>query len=164
MPATLYPPACFHPLQGKRVVVVGAGGAGRALAFGAAAKGAGAVIIANRNRQRGDDLAAELAGRLGPQAKAQSASLDDVAAGAVGGDVLVNTTAVGMHPKVGDCTVRVRRVLKRRCMQSGDEAAWGAHGSTAGMRHRSSTTKPVQGGMRATPVLLNFFYSCSACC
>ncbi len=55
----------FNILQGKRVVVVGAGGAGRALAFGAAAKGAGAVIIANRNRQRGEELAAQ----LGPQAQ-----------------------------------------------------------------------------------------------
>lgn len=35
------------PLQGLRVVVIGAGGAGKALAFGAAIKGA-KVIIANR--------------------------------------------------------------------------------------------------------------------
>lgn len=35
------------PLQGLRVVIVGAGGSGRALAFGAAAKGA-QVILANR--------------------------------------------------------------------------------------------------------------------
>lgn len=35
------------PLQGKTVCVVGAGGAGRALAFGAASKGA-KVLIANR--------------------------------------------------------------------------------------------------------------------
>ena len=35
------------PLQGLRVVVLGAGGAGKALAFGAAAKGA-KVIVANR--------------------------------------------------------------------------------------------------------------------
>lgn len=35
------------PLQGKRVVVVGSGGSGRALAFGAAAKGA-KVILTNR--------------------------------------------------------------------------------------------------------------------
>ncbi len=39
--------AAQSPLAGKRVVVLGAGGAGRALAFGAAEKGAH-VIIANR--------------------------------------------------------------------------------------------------------------------
>ena len=36
------------PLAGKRVVVLGAGGAGRALAFGAAEKGDN-VIVANRS-------------------------------------------------------------------------------------------------------------------
>jgi 3-dehydroquinate dehydratase/shikimate dehydrogenase len=41
------PPAAGFPLEGVRVVVLGAGGAGRALAFGAAAKGA-KVIVANR--------------------------------------------------------------------------------------------------------------------
>ena len=35
------------PLDGLRVVVLGAGGAGRALAFGAAARGAH-IIVANR--------------------------------------------------------------------------------------------------------------------
>ena len=39
--------ATQSPLAGKRVVVLGAGGAGRALAFGAAEKGAH-VIVANR--------------------------------------------------------------------------------------------------------------------
>jgi len=41
------PPEAGSPLEGMRVVVLGAGGAGRALAFGAAAKGA-KVIVANR--------------------------------------------------------------------------------------------------------------------
>lgn len=52
-------------LQGKRVVVVGAGGAGRALAFGAAARGAGCVVIANRSKSKAEELAAELAGSQG---------------------------------------------------------------------------------------------------
>ena len=41
------------------VVVVGAGGAGRALAFGAAAKGA-QVVIANRSLGRAQELAAQV--------------------------------------------------------------------------------------------------------
>ena len=40
--------ASESPLKGRTVVVVGAGGAGRALAFGAAHKGA-KVVIANRS-------------------------------------------------------------------------------------------------------------------
>jgi hypothetical protein len=75
------------------VVVVGAGGAGRALAFGAAARGA-RVVIANRSVQR----AQQLAEALGQPAAA--CSLDELASGAVQGDVLINTTSVGMHPQV----------------------------------------------------------------
>lgn len=83
--------ACPSPLAGKTVVVLGAGGAGRALAFGAAVKGA-RVVIANRSVAR----AAALAAQLDPPATA--CSLADVESGAVRGDVLANTTSVGMHP------------------------------------------------------------------
>ncbi|KAI7844252.1 hypothetical protein COHA_002050 [Chlorella ohadii] len=82
--------ASSSPLAGKTVVVVGAGGAGRALAFGAAVKGA-KVVIANRSVQKAADLAAQL------DPPASACSLEDLASGAVRGDVLANTTSVGMH-------------------------------------------------------------------
>ncbi|KAL3148662.1 hypothetical protein ABBQ38_014082 [Trebouxia sp. C0009 RCD-2024] len=47
-------------LEGRTVVVVGAGGAGRALAFGAAHKGA-KVIIANRSMDKAEALASQMA-------------------------------------------------------------------------------------------------------
>ncbi|KAI3438702.1 hypothetical protein D9Q98_001122 [Chlorella vulgaris] len=90
--------AATSPLSGKTVVVVGAGGAGRALAFGAAAKGA-KVVIANRSVQKAADLAAQL------DPPASACSLDELASGAVKGDVLVNTTSVGMQPQVDDTPV-----------------------------------------------------------
>jgi len=77
-------------LAGRRVVVLGAGGAGRALAFGALARGAASVVIANRSLDRAQALA-EAVG-------CEAAALEEVAAGKVRGDVLANTTAVGMHP------------------------------------------------------------------
>ncbi|KAL4546682.1 hypothetical protein Ndes2526B_g01887 [Nannochloris sp. 'desiccata'] len=81
------------PLKGKTVVVVGAGGAGRALAFGAAARGA-SVVIANRSASR----AIELATQLNSTPPAKGVALEEVSSGEVSGDVLVNTTSVGMHP------------------------------------------------------------------
>ena len=95
--------ASSSPLAGKTVVVVGAGGAGRALAFGAAVKGAH-VVIANRSVQKAADLAAQLS----PPATA--CSLEDLASGAVRGDVLANSTSVGMHPEVGGLRVRLYRL------------------------------------------------------
>ncbi|KAG2496617.1 hypothetical protein HYH03_005438 [Edaphochlamys debaryana] len=86
------------PLKGKTVVVIGAGGAGRALAFGAANRGAH-VVIANRSQGRADELAAALGGG------ARSCSWDDLAAGRVAGDVLANSTSIGMVPHEGESPV-----------------------------------------------------------
>lgn len=79
------------PLKGKTVVVLGAGGAGRALAFGASTKGAH-VIIANRTAEKAIQLAEQL------EPKGMGVSLTELKNGSVTGDVLVNTTSVGMQP------------------------------------------------------------------
>ena len=79
------------PLKGKTVVVVGAGGAGRGLAFGAAFEGANVVVV-NRSFERAEALAKACGG--------VARSAEDLRAGAVRGDVLANTTSVGMVPDV----------------------------------------------------------------
>eukprot|EP00884_Botryococcus_braunii_P011164 jgi/Botrbrau1/20048/Bobra.200_1s0053.1 len=91
------------PLKDRRVVVLGAGGAGRALAFGAADKGAH-VIIANRTLEKAEELA-EAVG-----SGAEAVSLAAIESGEVGGDVLVNTTSIGMTPDV-DATPVPRSAL-----------------------------------------------------
>jgi 3-dehydroquinate dehydratase/shikimate dehydrogenase len=83
-------------LRGKRVLLLGAGGAGRALGYGLTGAGA-SLVIANRTVSRAETLAAE----LGAEAVPLEGLDEDVAY-----DVLVNTTAVGMYPKVDDCPVR----------------------------------------------------------
>lgn len=90
--------ASASPVQGKTVVVIGAGGAGRALAFGAASRGA-SVIIANRTADKAEELAKALGGG------ARGVGLDALESGGASGDVLVNTTSVGMHPNVEDSPV-----------------------------------------------------------
>jgi shikimate dehydrogenase len=72
-------------LRGARVLLVGAGGAGRAIAFGLHDRGA-VVTIANRDRGRAGALAAET--------NASVAGLDE---GARAGDydVVINATSVG---------------------------------------------------------------------
>ena len=77
-------------LEGKTVVIIGAGGAGRALAFGASRRAGARVIVANRSFERAQLLAEAVGG--------QAVEMDDIISGRVGGDVLVNTTSVGMHP------------------------------------------------------------------
>ena len=82
-------------LADKRVVCIGAGGAGRALSFGALEKGARSVIVVNRTIQKAEALAFDLGER------ASAISLEEFNQGKVKYDVLMNSTSVGMHPKEG---------------------------------------------------------------
>ncbi|XP_031405902.1 bifunctional 3-dehydroquinate dehydratase/shikimate dehydrogenase, chloroplastic-like isoform X3 [Punica granatum] len=95
------------PLAGKLFVVLGAGGAGKALAYGAAQKGA-RIVVANRTLER----AKELAGNVGGQAM----TLDEVASFHPEDEmVLANATSVGMTPKI-DQTPIPKQALKNYCL------------------------------------------------
>jgi shikimate dehydrogenase len=89
-------------IKGKNVLIVGAGGAGRAIAYTLAQEGA-EIAIANRSLKRAEELAASVGargfclsdlGRLAPQA-----------------DIIINCTSVGMRE--GDA-----RLLERKLLQS----------------------------------------------
>lgn len=75
------------PVARRRVAVIGAGGAARALAHGVKAHG-GRLTIVNRSQERGRRLAGELEGEFCPLVDFSGA----------GFDILVNTTSVGMTP------------------------------------------------------------------
>ena len=70
-------------MQGKTVVMLGAGGAGRGLVFGAAAKGA-KVIVANRNLERAQELASCIGNEV------EAVALDDIG-------VLLGACASNLH-------------------------------------------------------------------
>ncbi|XP_059625761.1 bifunctional 3-dehydroquinate dehydratase/shikimate dehydrogenase, chloroplastic-like isoform X2 [Cornus florida] len=78
------------PLAGKVFVLVGAGGAGRALAFGAKSRGA-RVFIFNRNNERAKSLALAVSGEAMPYE-----CLDKFCPG--NGMILANASSVGMQP------------------------------------------------------------------
>ncbi|GAI14740.1 unnamed protein product, partial [marine sediment metagenome] len=76
-------------LSGKRVVVLGAGGAARAVVFALSQKGA-KVTILNRTVERAKRLAQEVGAKWGPLSDISKMKMD----------VLVNATSVGMYPEV----------------------------------------------------------------
>jgi shikimate dehydrogenase len=86
-----------RPLGGARVLLVGAGGAARAIAFGLGDRGA-RTTIANRDRAK----AVALAGETG----AIGAGLDETAR-AADYDVIVNATPLGQH----DAAARTEPVI-----------------------------------------------------
>ncbi|KAF8392533.1 hypothetical protein HHK36_022878 [Tetracentron sinense] len=85
------------PLAGKLFVVIGAGGAGKALAYGAKEKGA-KVIIANRTYNRARELADIVGGDALTLAELDTFHPED-------GMILANTTSIGMQPKIEETPV-----------------------------------------------------------
>jgi shikimate dehydrogenase len=83
---------------GKSLVVLGAGGAARAIAVETALAGARAVTIVNRDRGRGAELAALVAERT--PAGAEFAAWSGPFAVPDGTDIVVNATPVGLFPDV----------------------------------------------------------------
>ena len=74
----------------KPVVVLGAGGAARAIVFGFLQAGVEQVLVANRTRERAEEVAAH----FGPRVCAIDWAARSQAAGTAG--VIVNTTTIGM--------------------------------------------------------------------
>jgi 3-dehydroquinate dehydratase/shikimate dehydrogenase len=79
------------PLFEKHVLILGAGGVARSIAFGLVRRGAN-VTITNRH----DERATRLAEEVGCRAVTWSARASTMT------DVIVNCTPVGMHPNVDD--------------------------------------------------------------
>ncbi len=86
--------AGFQPL-GRSVLLLGAGGAARAAAFGLCREGIASLTIANRTLERAVDLVTAL-GKAGPVLAAISMAVEEIAEAVAGVDLVVNATSVGM--------------------------------------------------------------------
>ena len=82
----------------RALVILGAGGAARAIAVEAALAGAASITVVNRGAERGEELAALLRAKTG--ARAEFARWDGEFAVPEGMDMLVNATSIGLHPDV----------------------------------------------------------------
>jgi shikimate dehydrogenase len=82
------------PIEGHMFVVLGAGGAARAVVFGITSRGGKAVVV-SRSGEQGGALAKEFDSVFVPLSEIES----------VRGDCLVNTTPVGMYPKEDEMPV-----------------------------------------------------------
>jgi shikimate dehydrogenase len=85
---------------GKHVVVLGAGGAARAITVELALAGAARIDVVNRSVERGRALVDLLNGNT--PVKAEFTPWDQTYALPEGVEVLVNATSIGLYPNVGD--------------------------------------------------------------
>jgi 3-dehydroquinate dehydratase / shikimate dehydrogenase len=87
------------PLPGSRVLIVGAGGAARAVAFALAQAGA-AVCVCARRPDRARSLARAVGGEAIPRSRLRREFFD----------AIVNATPVGMHPNIGRSPLEAREL------------------------------------------------------
>ena len=87
------------PLRGSRVLIVGAGGAARAVAFALAQSGAVPCVTARRP-VRAQALAHAAGGQAIPRERLRSEFFD----------AIVNATPVGMHPRTGESPLESREL------------------------------------------------------
>jgi shikimate dehydrogenase len=87
-------------VKGKNVLLLGAGGAARAIAFTLATEGA-IVTIANRTPKRAISLAKD----VGMAGIVSGCGLLDIKNLIKNSDILINSTAIGMSPKVTETLV-----------------------------------------------------------
>lgn len=87
-----------HDIAGKRVLMLGAGGAARAIAVALCQADVGTIAIANRTREKAQDLVDAMRDGAG---YTQAYVLDDMADAAIDVasdvDVIINTTSLGLH-------------------------------------------------------------------
>lgn len=81
---------------GKRIVILGAGGAARAIAFELALAGAGDLLVVNRDAGRGDALVGDLRDRT--SVRASSARWNATFEVPADAEILINATSVGLFP------------------------------------------------------------------
>lgn len=99
-------------IRGRRVLVIGAGGAARSIAIGAAAHGADKIYIANRTKDKAVDLVNIINSHFGELACIYEAEEADKAYSCLDEfDVVINATSLGMYPEIQASPVSEKAVF-----------------------------------------------------
>ena len=86
-------------VKDKKILLLGAGGAARAISFQILMNGASSLVISNRTNEKAEELRDDLVEKLDPDVKVidlgfkLEKELNDV-------DILINTTPIGMYPNI----------------------------------------------------------------
>ena len=98
--------------RGKKAVILGAGGAARAISFILAERGA-SVVILNRHSARAEDLARRIVQFSPEEVKALALNKENLKKTLAKADILINTTSLGMVPDVDETLVPAELLTKR---------------------------------------------------
>lgn len=102
-------------LNGKKLLLLGAGGAANAIAFHAA-QGVEELVILNRTAEKAKKLAEVLRREFNKKIRANSLSASSIEEELKDSDILINATSIGMHPKVDQSPVRSEWLRSNLCI------------------------------------------------
>lgn len=89
-----------NKIDGKKVFIVGAGGAARAIAFAMAMNNAKKIYICNRTFEKSESLSNDINKSMPQCSHTVPMSFDEMREAINDSDVLINCTSVGMHPNI----------------------------------------------------------------
>ncbi|WP_018752634.1 shikimate dehydrogenase [Paenibacillus sanguinis] len=93
-------------LRGKRILVLGSGGAARGIVHALLQEQPERVVVANRTTAKARELAIEWS-HLGNLA---GCGMEEAGKTLASSDIIINTTTLGMYPHVGDCPLDVEAI------------------------------------------------------
>lgn len=91
----------------KRVLVLGAGGAARAVGISLARRGVSHIVLANRSMEKAEDLARHISNHVPCQAMSLG-DLDLINMKDI--DLVINTTSIGMVPNIHDMPISEKQL------------------------------------------------------
>jgi len=96
-------------LAGRRILILGAGGAARGIVYGLSLERPARITIANRTPERAERLAES----LGADVPVDAIGQERLEAACAEADIVVNTTSAGMHPHTDEVPLGVEAAWLR---------------------------------------------------
>jgi shikimate dehydrogenase len=95
-------------LEGKSILLIGAGGAARGIYFSLALSGAACIDLCNRTIEKAEQLISEQTLPV----LSSAYSIEDAAQILEKYDIIINTTSVGMHPNINETPICLKNLKK----------------------------------------------------
>jgi len=100
-----------HSFSGQGVVIIGAGGAARAIAVKAALEGADKIVILNRTVDKAKELSDYINDNVSNCSSFAGIDYNDSKNAFMDCRIIINTTSVGMHPSIDKCPIEANSFL-----------------------------------------------------
>ncbi len=100
-----------HAFKGESVVIIGAGGAARAVAVKAALEGASKLVILNRSIDKAKELSDYINENISGCSSFAGMEHNDVKNAVISCRIVINTTSVGMYPETDKSPIEAYSLL-----------------------------------------------------